>query len=193
MGLFSCCLNDKQQTQHDPEARHARIVSVYAQNADDLRSSTRAPPPAYSDIIRGEELPTTVTLLEKEPCQPPIHPIPPIPPAPQQMSPVLSPCTSIYSVPSTRLTDITSAHTGVTSVTVGYQQTGESLRSSLVFDSAPPSYYDGRSMRERSPSPHMQRQPEDQVQAFTLTDDWLEILQRTANLAEAHLRQLERR
>ena len=81
-----------------------------------------------------------------------------------------SPQTSIYSVPSTRLTDITSAHTGAT-VTAAHTYRGDSPRSSMVFDSAPPSYYDGRSIRERSRSRSRSRVPEDN-QHPVLSSDW---------------------
>lgn len=185
MGLFSCCTNDKKQAYHDSEARHARIVQIYTQAVYDAQTPTATPPPSYNEVA-GEAMTHGVPIIvEKEPHQTP----PQVVPSPE--TPVPSPRTSICSVPSTRLTDITSAHTGATSATLVNPQNDESMRSSLVFDSAPPSYYDGRSIRERSRSPDSQRHL-GATQHPVTTEDWLEVLQRTAQAAETYIRRLER-
>lgn len=186
MGIFSCCIGDKKQIRNESEARHARIVEIYAQATYESQESTRTPPPSYDQVVHENESPAMRTITEKEPYQPPAQM------RLQHTSPTPSRRTSICSVPSTRLTDITSAHTGGTSVTVGRPRNDGSMRSSLVFDSAPPSYYDDRSIRERSRSPDGQRRSEEYQQHPVTTEDWLEVLRRTAQAAENHVRQLQR-
>lgn len=184
MGFFSCCMSDRKQSHNESEVRRARIVEIYTQAAYDAQAPTSTPPPSYNETIRESNVHGVPTITEKEPYQPPAGTLPP------QSSPPPSPRTSICSVPSTRLTDLTSVPTGATGVIAGNPRNDESLRSSLVFDSAPPSYYDGRSIRERSRSPDGQRRLEEQHHPVT-TEDWLEVLQRTAQAADNYIRRLE--
>lgn len=148
MSLFSCCVSARKQQQEksDREARHARIIDIYtqaqrqAQTNTQTQTHTQAAPPSYEEVIYDGMSGITLIVDDKPATDELRAPIP-RPTSPQ---------TSIYSVPSTRLTDITSAHTGGT--VVEEAERIDSPRSSLVFDSAPPSYWDGRSMRERSRS-----------------------------------------
>ena len=184
MGLFSCCIGDRKPTKSeaDAEARHARIVEIYQQAKAETQTPVQLPPPSYNEVIYDAFTGTTTVIVDEK-----------VQPALQQdpqsedhhfrprtaISRPGSPQTSIYSVPSTRLTDITSAHTGQTVRVVSTHQ-GDSPRSSLVFDSAPPSYYDGRSIRERSRSPNATRLSDEQQRRETqhpvMTDNWLELL-----------------
>lgn len=184
MGFLSCCTNDKKQAHNDTEARHARIVQIYTQAADDAQHPTSTPPPSYYEIAGDCMTHGMATIIEKEQYPPPTELVP------QERLSVPSPRTSICSVPSTRLTDVTSAHTGATNITIARPQNDESMRSSVVFDSAPPSYYDGRSIRERSRSPDNQRHSE-RAQHPVTTEDWLEALQRTSQAAENYIRRLQ--
>lgn len=170
MGLFTCCISERKhgKEKNDAEARHARLIEIYRQAETASQHPTQPPPPSYHEVVYDSLSGSTIIVDEKS-TQP--HPSPSI-------SRPSSPRTSIYSIPSTRLTDITSAHTGGTIVAC-QTNPGDSPRSSLVFDSAPPSYYDGRSMRERSRSPNSQRQPDAQ-QHPVMAEDWLEYLRSVA-------------
>lgn len=175
MGIFSCCISDRKSRTGEDEARHARIIEIYQQAEAEIRPTTQNPPPAYYEVV-CDHLSGTTIFVEEKPEQPPIVTQPPrdtqlLQPR-DPISRPQSPRTSIYSVPSTRLTDITAANTGTTITAVPTHQ-GDSPRSSLVFDSPPPSYYDGRSMRERSRSPSGQRHS-DEHQHPVMGDHWLE-------------------
>lgn len=167
MGLFSCCMNDKRSARYDTETRQARIVQVYQGAADELYTSPRiqAPPPAYNEAVSRDDLSGPTIYLDEKAPQTIERRLP--------RSASSSPRTSIISVPSTRLTDLTSARTGETSITLVNQQP-QSQRSSLVFESAPPSYYDGRS--ERSTSPHSQIISNTTPSHPVMSEDWLETL-----------------
>ncbi|KAK5076248.1 hypothetical protein LTS08_006874 [Lithohypha guttulata] len=173
MGLFSCCISDRKQTKTEAEARHARVAEIYQQAQNNTQTPTQAPPPSYNEAVCDVFLGTT-TIVEEKPRQ--------LIPEPQSQvhqenactARPASPRTSIYSVPSTRLTDITSMHTGATAVPT---HRGDSPRSSLAFDSAPPSYYDDRSMRERSRSPDYERGPQGEQEPHpVMADNWLDRL-----------------
>ena len=171
MGLFSCCFESRKTTEKsEADTRHARIVEIYRQAEVESQQITQAPPPAYQDIVYDTFTGTTIVVNEKS-SQNPAQPQPE-PTAQNPISRPASPQTSIYSVPSTRLTDITSAYTGTTAVALTHQ--GDSPRSSMVFDSAPPSYYDGRSIRERSRSPAHNRGAEAESQHPVMADEWLD-------------------
>ncbi|KAK5943515.1 hypothetical protein PMZ80_004523 [Knufia obscura] len=185
MGLFTCCINDRKQGKSEAEARHARIVEIYRQAETGSALPTQSPPPSYNEVVFDSLSGTTIIADEKS-SQPPSHSAVQPPYARPPISRPSSPRTSIYSVPSTRLTDITSAHTGGTIVACHTHQ-GDSPRSSLAFDSAPPSYYDGRSMRERSRSPNDQR-PSDERQHPVMAEGWWEDLPTAAENDRRHAR-----
>ena len=184
MGLFSCCIGDRKPTKSeaDAEARHARIVEIYQQAKAETQTPVQQPPPSYNEVVY-DALTGTTTVIVDEKVQPVLQQG--LQSEAQDFGPRTSisrpgsPQTSVYSVPSTRLTDIASAHTGQT-VRVVSTHHGDSPRSSLVFDSAPPSYYDGRSMRERSRSPNATRLSDErqrrEEQHPVMTDNWLELL-----------------
>jgi len=174
MELFTCCFSGRQQEKNEKEARHARLLEIYQQAGAETETGvpTQSPPPSYSEVVYDSLSGTTIVIDEK-PAQPQAQHQPR-----ESISRPSSPQTSIYSVPSTRITDITSAHTGNTIVACHTHQ-GDSPRSSLVFDSAPPSYYDGRSMRERSRSPNAQRGSEERTHPV-MAEGWLEYLRRAA-------------
>lgn len=158
MDLLSCCVGGRRrQERREQEKRHARIVAIYAQaqaqaeneEAGSHGTTLQAAPPAYHEVVYDVDTGATVVVDTKETqsidharSEPPSRPA--------------SPQTSIFSVPSTRLTDITSSRIEGTNTGANTYR-GDSPRSSLAFDSAPPSYHDGRSLRERSPSPSPSR------------------------------------
>jgi len=178
MELFTCCFGVRNSEKIEKEARHARLIEIYRQAGTETEEGvpTQLPPPSYSEVVYDSLSGTTIVIDEK----------PPQPQSQRQQQDSISrpssPQTSIYSVPSTRLTDITSAHTGHTIVACHTHQ-GDSPRSSLVFDSAPPSYYDGRSMRERSRSPNGQRGSEERTHPV-MAEGWWEHLRRAAETEE---------
>lgn len=170
MGLFSCCTKDTKSVALDAEARHARLVQIYQTAKAETQTSLQAPP-AYNEVV--VDVPTI--RIDEKPIEPE-----------QPQSPASSPRTSVISVPSTRLTDITSEYTDRASVRLGNRGGLDSQRSSLAFDSAPPSYYDGRSdasIRTRSRSPHNLRFAEENLlqQHPVMNPDWLNELTRAAN------------
>lgn len=180
MGIFSCCYGDRKTDQNEKDRRHARIVEIYRQAQDESspsnRSSTQAPPPAYHEVIYDSCTGTTLILDRKEALPTSTTDADPIP------RPV-SPQTSIYSVPSTRLTDLTSIYTGH----VNHTHRNDSPRSSLAFESAPPSYYDGRSLRARSPSLDGRRSVDDHTDTHpVMSVDWLQVLQRNVHREHDH-------
>ena len=154
MGLFSCCFGSRKTEHKEADARHARIVEIYRQAEIESQQPTQTAPPAYQDVVY-DTLSGTTILVDEKWTQAVAQPQAQTQTAHTAQTPITrpsSPQTSIYSVPSTRLTDITSTCTGG-AATVAPTYQGDSPRSSMVFDSAPPSYYDGRSIRERSRSP----------------------------------------
>jgi len=176
MGLFSCCTGDRKREKIETEARHARIVDIYRQAETVSQKPTQSPPPSYNEVVH-DSLSGTTIIIDEKPAQPQAQPLAQQAHTRTSISRPSSPRTSIYSIPSTRMTDITSAHTGST-IVPSYTHQGGSPRSSLVFDSAPPSYYDGRSIRERSTSPDSQRQSDDRHPV--MAEDWLQHLRRAA-------------
>ena len=184
MGLFSCCLGSRKTVQGDADARHARIIEIYRQAEVESHQITQAPPPAYKDIVVCDSHAGT-TIVSDEKWSPVVAQPQPqaqmIALAQTPISRPSSPQTSIYSVPSTRLTDITSTYTGATA-TVALTHQGDSPRSSMVFDSAPPSYYDGRSIRDRSRSPVRASAVEGDMHPV-MANEWLDRLIRNANFA----------
>lgn len=163
-------MDDRRHAQQDAETRQARIVQIYQGAADEIYTTTpsQAPPPAYNEVVLSNVQPPPAAYIDEKPALSAERR--------QLHSAFSSPRTSVISVPSTRLTDITSAHTGGTSITLVNRQP-ESQRSSLVFDSAPPSYYDGRS--ERSTSPHSQRVSDEVLRHPVMSAGWLETLRRS--------------
>lgn len=177
MGLFSCCFGSRKTEHNDADARHARIVEIYRQAEVESHQAAQAPPPAYQEVVHDILSGTTIVIDEKS-SQVVAQPQPQTqaePAVPSTISRPSSPHTSIYSVPSTRLTDITSTYTGGTATVVLTHQ-GDSPRSSMAFDSAPPSYYDGRSSRERSRSPVRTRDMEDEPHHPVMDNGWLDRL-----------------
>lgn len=181
MGLFSCCFGSRKTEHNDADARHARIVEIYRQAEVESQQATQTAPPAYQDIAYDTLSGTTIVIDEKwsEVVTQPQMQTQAEHTAQNTISRPASPQTSIYSVPSTRLTDITSTYTGATATVVLTHQ-GDSPRSSMVFDSAPPSYYDGRSIRERSRSPVRTRDEGIDSQHPVLENGWLDRLLQNA-------------
>lgn len=175
MGLFSCCTGDRKQEKNEVENRQARIVEIYRQTETVSEMPTRPPPPSYNEVV-CDNLSGATMIIDEKPAQTQAQPLAHTYPR-TSISRPSSPRTSICSIPSTRLTDLTSAHTGGT-IVPSHTQQGDSARSSLVFDSAPPSYYDGRSTRERSTSSNSQRQLGERHPV--MAEDWLEHLRRAA-------------
>lgn len=175
MGLFSCCFGSRKTEHKDADARHARIIEIYRQAEVESQQTAQTPPPAYRDIAYDTLSGTTIVVDEKW-SQVVAQPQPQTQAESTERDPISrpsSPQTSIYSVPSTRLTDITSVYTGGTATIVLTHQ-GDSPRSSMAFDSAPPSYYDGRSIRERSRSPVHTRNGEDGPHHPVMETGWLD-------------------
>ena len=187
MRLLTCCIGDRRQEKIEAETRHARIVEIYRSATNVVgETPTQSPPPSYNEVVYDSLSGTTVVLDEKTAqAQSPLQT------QAQQnhngtaMSRPSSARTSVCSIPSTRLTDITSAHTGGT--IVAYQtHLVDSPRSSLVFDSAPPSYYDGRSIRESSRNRDGQRYSDEQGRHAVMGEEWLERLRRAAANEQGH-------
>jgi len=168
-------MNDKRSARHDTETRQVRIVQVQGA-ADDLYTSPciQAPPPAYVEAVARDNLSGPTIYVDEK------APLPTERRLPRSAS--SSPRTSVISVPSTRLTELTSARTGGTSIILVNQQP-ESQRSSLVFESAPPSYYDDRSERSTSPHSHIVSNP--MLSHPVMGGDWLETLRIAAQKALA--------
>ncbi|KIW94557.1 uncharacterized protein Z519_04533 [Cladophialophora bantiana CBS 173.52] len=168
--LFTCCSSSDRPSKLDAHTRHARIIAVTNGQPDRYRCPPSQPlsyprdnPPEYKDIIQypptavdEKSLPVDFQLtVEDEEDSPP--------PA--------SPRSSVISIPSTRLTDLTTARTGETT----HQSRRESLEHVWTRTSLP-------AYSERSPSPATlpataRNDDRDAVwQHPVMASDWLEVL-----------------
>jgi hypothetical protein len=175
--LFSCCTSDARSNSLEAESRHARIVAATGDYARRPRSPPQRrrqyqeSPPQYKDIAQHP----LISVDEKNPLHFEL-----IVQGEDDTPPPVSPRSSVVSIPSTRMTDLTAAQTGET--------TRATLRGSLEYvstrGSEPPSYYSNR-----SPSPassaggprESERSERDTVwQHPVMTSDWLEVLMEDA-------------
>jgi hypothetical protein len=104
--LFVCCASQSQSEKNNADARHARIVSVVQHHESQMRArspslSYRDSPPSYADIAQHP----LIAIDEKNADE--IE-------RDNYVAAPLSDRSSIVSIPSTRLTDLTSMNTGET-------------------------------------------------------------------------------
>lgn len=167
MGFFSCCTSNSQSAEQDAEARHARIIQIYQTAKAETQQAVQAPP-AYNEVVE-----TPTICIEEKPAQ-----------LEQSRSIASSPRTSVISVPSTRLTDFMSAYTERAGGLLPDQSVIGSVRSSLAFETPPPSYYNtssNASTRSRSRSPHSLRLFDDRPQHPTMSPQWWNQLRESTN------------
>ncbi|EXJ96188.1 hypothetical protein A1O1_01314 [Capronia coronata CBS 617.96] len=173
-GAFACC---SAHDRLEADTRHARIVAVtndYHYNGRRAQSHHHHydNPPAYQDITPRPLIP----IDEKDSAYL-------ITDAHESLRPS-SPHSSVVSVPSTRVTDLTALPTGDTAVT--FTSTRGSLEGAVNRESRPPSYY---STLRRSPTPNLiasdgglaEEDGRDEVwQHPVMRSDWLGVLRRDA-------------
>ncbi len=175
-----CCSSSDRPSKLEAKSRHARIVAV---TNDPRRPSTRHlpqrwdyplddSPPAYEENAHQPLL----SVDEKQPIdfQLNVQSDEDIPPPP-------SPRSSVVSIPSTRFTDLTVAHTGETVMT--------SQRNSLAMDrvstrgSLPP--YTHYSRRSPSPASSAGATSDGERDAVwrhpVMSNNWLEVLRQDAS------------
>lgn len=166
--LFCCSSQDRLSSKLEAETRHARIVAV---TADGSSSSPHRPqrytdgPPGYTESAQHP----LITIDEKAPID-----FEGLVDGEDEGLPPISPRSSVVSIPSTRLTDLTSMRTGDT------MHTGAraSLEWPSLGGSRPPSYY----AYARSPSPAYSVAGSDGErdslwQHPVMASNWLEVLQ----------------
>ena len=176
---FLCCSSSDRPSQLEAaDQRHARLVA-----ATNDRHNTRPfpqqwgysledDPPSYEDIekqpllsIDEKQTMDFQLLIESQPEATP-------PPAPSSRS-------SIVSIPSTRLTDLTAAQTGETIRTTSQRA---SLERSSTRGSLPPySYYSRRSPSPASTNKTPREGERDAVWRHpVMAGNWLEVLRQDA-------------
>lgn len=128
---FLCCTSNNNL---ETESRGARIVTSTNGCYHSRPPTHHGSPPAYQDISQQ----SLIRIDKKSPADS----LPADPSVPHR-SP--SPDSSVVSVPSTRLTDLTALHTGDTALT----SARASLERAGTRESRPPSYY---STLRRNPS-----------------------------------------
>ncbi|EXJ79393.1 hypothetical protein A1O3_08895 [Capronia epimyces CBS 606.96] len=165
---FSCCAS---QDGLDAEARHARIVTVTnGPYHGRLAQKYHGNPPDYRDIAQQP----LIRLDEKNPADFHLSIE-----ASNQSSRPASPNSSLVSVPSTRVTDLTALQTGDTALT----SARGSMERTLTYESRPPSYY---SNLRRSPSPissaglNSDAERDEVWQHPVMRSNWLETLRQEA-------------
>ncbi|KIX06681.1 uncharacterized protein Z518_04657 [Rhinocladiella mackenziei CBS 650.93] len=169
-----CCSKDSPG-KLEAETRHARLVAVSHGN-DHYNGSLPRPqeypdnPPEYKDIARhplisiDEKCPIDFELVVEDEDDAPLP---------------ISPNSSVVSIPSTRLTDLTSMQTGETAVTLARG----SLDRGSTHASRPPSYH---SNPRRSPSPvsfvglNSESERDGVWQHPVMSNNWLEVLRQDA-------------
>lgn len=189
--LFSCCASQSVSEKAEAETRHARIVSaVYHHDATLVhpRSRPQSPryrdnPPEYGDIAHHP----LITIDEKNAADFDVF-------ADgggaqededggddesDSLPPPISPNSSVISIPSTRLTDLTSMPTGETVSALGRP----SLDRYPSRSTRPPSYYNSP---RRTPSPAFSAAgdgDEGRHEVWlhpVMQSNWLEVLQQHA-------------
>ncbi|KIW26490.1 uncharacterized protein PV07_09581 [Cladophialophora immunda] len=176
--LFSCCASSDRPSKLAADTRHARIIAVTDGRPDRYRGPHVQPqsfhhdrPPQYSEVVRypptaidEKSIPVDfrVTVEDEE------HPPPPA-----------SPRSSVVSIPSTRLTDLTAARTGETT----HQSGRESLEHIWTRTTLPA--YSDRSPSPASLSAAVREGDRDAVwQHPVMTSNWLEVLQQETQIVQ---------
>jgi hypothetical protein len=188
--LLSCCASHSVSEKAEAETRHARIVSAVHQHATLTRPLSRPQspryqdnPPDYGDIAHHP----LITIDEKNAADFDVF-------ADgdggeeednddddesDSLPPPISPNSSVVSIPSTRLTDLTSMPTGETVSALGRP----SLDRYPSRSTRPPSYYNSP---KRTPSPAFSAagdgvEGRDDVWLHpVMQSNWLEVLQQHA-------------
>lgn len=185
--LFSCCGSNDRSNKLEAECRHARIVAVTEHHpsyrprprSPPQRTEYRESPPEYKDIAQHP----LISVDEKDPFQFQL-----LVDDEDDAPPPASPRSSIVSIPSTRLTNLTAAATGET--TVSTRRT--SLERMDTRGNLPPSYYS-----HRSPSPASSagfdgdRERDGVWQHPVMAGNWLEALQQDAAAQHSQRRQTQ--
>lgn len=189
--VFSCCASQSVSEKAGQETRHARIVSAVRQHDHHAsltrsRSQPQSPryydnPPEYGDIAHhplitiDEKNPADFDVFEDEENVEQEQPDEDTGSSP----PPISPYSSVVSIPSTLLTDLTSLPTG-DSFSVGGRP---SLDRYPSRSTRPPSYYN---IAGRTPSPAFSAAGDgdrrrDEVWLHpVMQSNWLEVLQEHA-------------
>ena len=174
--LLTCCASQDHSSRIEAEPRHARVVAVtdlsYPHNhrPTQRQHSYQDSPPEYGDIAEHP----LITIDEKTPVE-----FEPVVEDDDEAPPPASPNSSVVSIPSTRLTDLTSMQTGETARTA----LGGFLQRASTRGSRPPSYH---SDPRRSPSPgSLPRLSNDSErdsvwQHPVMASNWLEVLRQDA-------------
>jgi len=189
--LFSCCASQSLSEKAEAETRHARIVSAVQQHnatSSHPRSRPQSPryqdsPPQYGDIAHHP----LITIDEKNAADFNIFACGDSTADDKEeedeeddsLPPPISPNSSVISIPSTRLTDLTSMPTGETLSASGRP----SLDRYPSRSTRPPSYYN---TPRRTPSPGFSvgedgDEARDEVWLHpVMQSNWLEVLQQRA-------------
>lgn len=176
MSFFAslCCSSGDRSSTAAEETRRARIIAATATNrprrpsigSPTQRSLYPESPPEYKDIVEQP----LVSIDEKKAIdfQITVQDEDDLPPPP-------SPRSSVISIPSTRLTDLTAAQTGGTTRT----SRRESLELVSTRESLPPySYYSRRSASPASSAAPTGEGERDEVWLHpVMSGNWLEVLQ----------------
>ncbi|KAI1613591.1 hypothetical protein EDD37DRAFT_613995 [Exophiala viscosa] len=174
--LFACCFSQDRRTSNlDSEARRTRIIAVTAQGHSPPRPQRNDDsPPLYHDVVQ-ETLNTAdeknranfIAVIEDQ----------------DNIPRPGSPDSSVVSIPSTRVTDLTSTYTGDSACVV----TRRGLERSSTRGSRPPSYYsNGHTARSASPASVAVSERDSIWRHPVMAHNWLEVLQQEA-LREASL------
>lgn len=181
--VFSCCASQSLSEKAEQETRHARIVSAVQHHDASLgrpRSRPQSPryhdaPPEYRDIAQNP----LITIDEKNAADFDEFEYGGITEEREDQTesdslpPPVSPNSSVVSIPSTRLTDLTSLPTGDTVATHGRL----SLDRYPSRSTRPPSYYNNP---RRTPSPAFSAGDETRDEVWlhpVMQNNWLEVLQ----------------
>lgn len=175
--LSACCVSrDRDASNLDSENRRARIVAVTSDGHNPPRRQRHNDsPPRYADVVQqpfstmdGKNREGFVAIVEDE----------------DNLPPPISPNSSVVSIPSTRLTALTSTYTGETARINARQ----SLDQSSTRESRPPSYYSNtHNVRSVSPASVAISERDSIWRHPVMARNWLEVLQQEA-LREATLR-----
>ncbi|ETI29263.1 hypothetical protein G647_01716 [Cladophialophora carrionii CBS 160.54] len=171
-----CCSSSDRPSKLEAETRHARIIAVT--NYTSASSTRHLPqrwdypleenPPAYEDTVQQSLL----VADEKQPIgfQLTVEAGNGTPPPPA------SPRSSVISIPSTRLTDLTAAQTGET-VRTSWRESLALDRTSTSGSLPPYSYYARRSSSPASTGVVVGERERDAVwQHPVMASNWLEVL-----------------
>ncbi|KIV77791.1 hypothetical protein PV11_09571 [Exophiala sideris] len=160
----------------DSEARRARIVAVNTDGHSPPRPQRNDEnPPRYNDVVQQPQniadeknRAEFVAVVEVQ----------------DNILRAGSPDSSVISIPSTRITDLTSTYTGDS----GYAVTRRALERSSTRGSRPPSYYsNAHTARSASPASVAVSERDSLWRHPVMSHNWLEVLQQEA-LTEATLR-----